>query len=61
MNPTLILIIFGGLGLLLLVVGVGSSLLGGQSVVEERLGRYIEGSRLERIANNACSRPVSRK
>lgn len=44
MNPTIILFIFGGLGLLLLVVGVGSSLLGGQSVVEERLGRYIDGS-----------------
>ena len=44
MNPNLILFIIGGLGLLLLVVGVGSSLLGGQSIVEERLGRYIEGS-----------------
>ncbi len=44
MNPNLILFIVGGFGLLLLVVGVGSSLLGGQSVVEERLGRYIEGS-----------------
>jgi tight adherence protein B len=44
MNPNIILFVIGGLGLLLLVVGVGSSLLGGQSIVEERLGRYIEGS-----------------
>ena len=43
MNPNTILLIFGGLGLLLLVLGVGMSVLGGQSVVEERLGRYVEG------------------
>ncbi len=61
MNPTLILIIFGGLGLLLLVVGVGSSLLGGQSVVEERLGRYIEGSTtsttISEVEDNAAKGP----
>ncbi len=41
-DPNLVLMIGGGLGLLLLVVGVAISLLGGQSVVEERLGRYAE-------------------
>ncbi len=42
MNPTLILIVGGGLALLFLVVGVVLSLVGGGSIVEERLGRYAE-------------------
>ena len=42
MDPTLILIVGGGLALLFLVVGVVLSLVGGGSVVEERLGRYAE-------------------
>jgi len=42
MNPTMILMIGGGLGLLLLLVGVGITFIGGRSVVEERLGRYSE-------------------
>lgn len=43
MNPALILFVGGGLSLLLMVVGVVLSLIGRQSVVEERLGRYAEG------------------
>lgn len=43
MNPTLILFIGGGLALILMAVGVVLSVLGRQSVVEERLGRYAEG------------------
>jgi tight adherence protein B len=39
---SLILFVGGGLGLLLLVVGVASTVLSGRSVVEERLGRYSE-------------------
>lgn len=42
MQPTSILIIGGGLGLLLLMVGLVLSFVGGGSVVEERLGRYAE-------------------
>lgn len=42
MNPTSVLIIGGGLGLLLLMVGLVLSFVGGGSVVEERLGRYAE-------------------
>jgi tight adherence protein B len=42
MDPTLVLVVGGGLGLLLLVVGLVVSLVGGGSVVEERLGRYAE-------------------
>lgn len=46
MDPTLIIIIGGGLGVLLLVVGVLMSFVGGGSVVEERLGRYAESGGL---------------
>lgn len=42
MDPTLLLYVGGGLGLLMLVAGALISLLGSQSVVEERLGRYSE-------------------
>jgi tight adherence protein B len=43
MNPQMIFIIGGGLGLLLLVVGLAMTILGERGVVEERLGRYAEG------------------
>jgi tight adherence protein B len=46
MDPQLILIIGGGLGLVLLVVGLGITLFGERSVVEERLGRYTEGGQV---------------
>jgi tight adherence protein B len=42
LEPTTLLIVAGGLGLLLLVVGVLVATLGKGSVVEERLGRYAE-------------------
>jgi len=42
MNPTMILMVGGGLGLLMLLVGVGITFISGRSVVEERLGRYSE-------------------
>jgi tight adherence protein B len=42
MDPTLILIIGGGMALLFLVLGIVISFVGGGSVVEERLGRYAE-------------------
>jgi tight adherence protein B len=46
MDPQLVLIVGGGLGLLLLVVGLGVTLFGERSVVEERLGRYTEGGQV---------------
>jgi tight adherence protein B len=42
MDANTVLLIGGGLGLLLLVVGVGMTVFGERSVVEERLGRYTE-------------------
>lgn len=44
MEPTLILYVGGGLGLLLLAIGGVMSLLGQQTVVEERLGRYADAA-----------------
>ncbi len=46
LEPTTLLLVAGGLGLLLLVVGVLVSTLGSGSVVEERLGRYAESGGL---------------
>ncbi len=46
MDPQLVLIVGGGLGLLLLVVGLGITLFGERSVVEERLGRYTEAGQV---------------
>jgi tight adherence protein B len=46
MDPTLVLWIGGGLGVALLLVGVAVSVLGGQTAVEERLGRYAESGGL---------------
>lgn len=45
MNPTTVLFVGGGLGLVLLVLGVVVSLVGSRSVVEERLGRYAEAGK----------------
>jgi tight adherence protein B len=44
--PNLILLIGGLLGVTLLVVGVGVTVFGSRSVVEERLGRYAESGGL---------------
>ncbi len=44
MNPTLLLVIVGGLAVLLLIGGLVSSLGGGQRVVEERLERVAAGA-----------------
>lgn len=42
MNPTTVLVVGGGFGLLLLIAGLVISFVGSRSVVEERLGRYAE-------------------
>lgn len=41
-DPSIVLLIGGGFGLLLLLVGLAVSLFGRRTVVEERLGRYSE-------------------
>lgn len=42
MSPTLILIVGGGLALILLIIGITVSMSSEKSMVEERLGRYIQ-------------------
>lgn len=53
MNPQLVLVIGGGLGLLLLLVGGILSLVGRQTVVEERLGRYAEAGGIQTTGGEA--------
>ena len=53
MNPQMVFIIGGGLGLLLLVVGLAMTILGERGVVEERLGRYAEGQVVATAASGA--------
>jgi tight adherence protein B len=61
MDPTLILIVGGGLSLILFAVGLVSSLVGGGSVVEERLGQVSEagGMLLGREADREVERERS--
>lgn len=56
MNPTLVLYIGGGLGLLLLAIGGVLSLVGRQTVVEERLGRYAETGGMGQFGAEESSR-----
>lgn len=53
MDASLILYVGGGLGLALLLVGLLISVFGGQSVVEERLGRYTEAGGLTFTSDSA--------
>jgi len=45
LSPTIILILGGGIALVLLIVGIAVSLTGERSMVEERLGKYVEEQR----------------
>ncbi|MCZ6530000.1 MAG: type II secretion system F family protein [Chloroflexi bacterium] len=57
MDPTIVLIVGGGLALLFLVVGIVLSLVGGGSVVEERLGRYAEtGGMVTTVSDESADR-----
>ena len=47
MNPMIILIFGGGVAFLLLIVGIVVSISSERSLVEERLGRYIEEEKIE--------------
>ncbi len=61
MDPNLVLLIGGGLGIALLLVGVGVSVLGGQTAVEERLGRYAESGGLVTSTSGAAAEKAERK
>jgi tight adherence protein B len=55
MSPTLVLFVGGGLGLLLLAIGGVLSLVGRQTVVEERLGRYAETGGMGRFGSDQAA------
>ena len=61
MDPILILIIGGGLAFLLLIVGIVVSISSERSLVEERLGRYIDEERIEASGSGgpATSTPLT--
>jgi tight adherence protein B len=63
LNPTLILFAGGGLALLLLIIGIVTSVSTERSQVEERLGRYTEKERkeIEKHAFNPFSDWVNRR
>jgi tight adherence protein B len=61
LNPTTILFIGGGFALLLLVIGIAVSLGSEKSMVEERLGRYVETQEVEEEARKIrdASKPLT--
>ena len=60
MNPTLIIYIGGGLAFLLLIIGIAVSITSERSMVEERLGRYIEDENVEVIkGSEPTSAPIT--
>lgn len=52
LSPAIILILGGGIALVLLIVGIAVSVTGERSMVEERLGKYVEEQR-EQSAKDA--------
>ncbi len=56
LSPTIIIFIGGGIALLLLVIGIVVSLTSEKSMVEERLGRYVETQEAEEEARRIRDR-----
>jgi tight adherence protein B len=61
LDASLVLYIGGGLGLAMLLIGLLISVFGGQSVVEERLGRYTEAGGMTFAREAAAEGPVQRQ
>jgi tight adherence protein B len=61
MDPTIILLIGGGLAFLLLIIGIVVSISSERSLVEERLGRYIDEEQIEVTSSSepATSTPLT--
>ncbi len=60
LDASLILYVGGGLGLAMLLIGLLLSVFGGQSVVEERLGRYSEAGGMTFAGETAAEGGVQR-
>ncbi len=59
MDMTIILIVGAGLAVIMLIVGLAVSLTSDRSMVEERLGRYVERERPVRTETRRASAQVS--
>ncbi|GIV66118.1 MAG: secretion system protein [Bellilinea sp.] len=58
-SPTMILLIGGGFAFLLLILGIVVSVTSERSMVEERLGRYVETQSQEIVSEKGRSTPLT--
>lgn len=58
-SPTMVLLIGGGFAFLLLILGIVVSITSERSMVEERLGRYVETQQQEMLSEKRRSTPLT--
>lgn len=58
-SPTMVLLIGGGFAFLLLILGIVVSITSERSMVEERLGRYVETQQQEMLSEKQRSTPLT--
>lgn len=58
-SPTMVLLIGGGFAFLLLILGIVVSITSERSMVEERLGRYVETQQKEILSEKRRSTPLT--
>lgn len=58
-SPTMILLIGGGFAFLLLILGIVVSITSERSMVEERLGRYVETQQQETLSEKKRTSPLT--
>lgn len=58
-SPTMVLLIGGGFAFLLLILGIVVSITSERSMVEERLGRYVETQQQEILSEKGRSTPLT--
>lgn len=58
-SPTMVLLIGGGFAFLLLILGIVVSITSERSMVEERLGRYVETQQQEILSEKRRSTPLT--
>lgn len=58
-SPTMVLLIGGGFAFLLLILGIVISITSERSMVEERLGRYVETQQQEMLSEKQRSTPLT--
>ncbi len=58
-SPTMVLLVGGGFAFLLLILGIVVSITSERSMVEERLGRYVETQQQEIVSEKGRSSPLT--